>query len=174
MNIEQILNRIPEYAKDIKLNLSSLVNNHGTMNDTQFYGTILASALASKNSSLTKEIEAIIKPLLDETNCNAVKSAANLMAMNNIYYRFTDLIEDPEYLKMSAGLRMNALRDHAGANGTDFEIWSLAVSVINGCSMCISSHAKQLEKQGVSRDTIQLTAKIAAIIHATARALENI
>jgi lipoyl-dependent peroxiredoxin subunit D len=95
------------------------------------------------------------------------------MAMTNIYYRFTDLVEDSSYGKMPAGLRMNIMRDH-GVDKIDFELWSLAISIINGCSMCISSHEKQLINHGVSKETIQLIAKIAATTHALARTHETI
>ena len=95
------------------------------------------------------------------------------MAMNNIYYRFTDLSDNEEYIKMPAGLRMNVMRDH-GADKIDFELWSLGASVINGCSMCINSHEKQLIKVGITREIIQYTAKVAAIVHALAVTHETI
>lgn len=167
MSLENILNSLPEYAKDIKLNFSSITNNHAIMNEIQFYGTLLAASLASKNSAITFAIKAEATKYLDEKNINAIYAAATLMAMNNIYYRFTDLIEDGSFGKMPAGLRMNVMRDH-GVSNTDFEIWSLAVSVINGCSMCITAHARQLQKTGISNEVIQLIAKIAAITHALA------
>ena len=40
--------------------------------------------------------------------------------------------------------------------------------------MCITAHAKQLQKAEISSETIQLAAKIAAIVHALANVLENI
>lgn len=165
MTLENILSNLPEYAKDIKLNFSSILNNHSIMSETQFYGTLLAASLASKNITVTAAIKTETAKHLDEKNINAVYAAATLMAMNNIYYRFTDLIEDDSFAKMPAGLRMNVMRDH-GARNTDFEIWSLSVSVINGCSMCITAHARQLQKAEISNEVIQLTAKIAAIVHA--------
>lgn len=128
MQLENILANLPDYAKDIKLNFSSIINNHAVMSDTQFYGTLLASAIASRNLSLTKALKTEAAKYLDEKNLNAVAAAATLMAMNNIYYRFTDLIEDESFAKMPAGLRMNVMRDH-GANNVDFEIWSLAGAV---------------------------------------------
>jgi alkyl hydroperoxide reductase subunit D len=58
-----------------------------------------------------------------------------------------------------------------GINIKDFEFYSLAVSVLNGCGMCVDSHVKQLEKHGMSPTQIQLAAKIAAVINSTAQAL---
>ena len=49
---------------------------------------------------------------------------------------------------------------------------SLAVSAINGCGMCIDAHVKEVLEGGVSRDGVQSTIRIAAIINAAAQALE--
>ena len=92
------------------------------------------------------------------------------MAMNNIYYRFVHLSEDKEYSQMQAGLRMRSIIEH-GIDKIDFEIFSLAVSVINGCGMCIDAHSNQLIKHGLSKTQIQMTAKIASVINAAAQIL---
>ena len=164
MNFEVILNGIPAYAKDIKLNLSSMVTNHSALTDSQFVGSVLVAAIASKNSGLTKFINQAIAENLQEKELDAVRAAAAIMGMTNIYYRFTDLVDDPSYATMPAGLRMNILRD-PGVDKLDFEMWSLIASIIGGCHKCVSSHEQQLIKHGVSKETVQLLAKIAAVIH---------
>lgn len=171
--LEQLLSQLPDYAKDIRLNLTSLMNNHNLLSDQQFYGTLLVSGYASKNFEISSAIKEEASKYLDENMLNMAKAAATIMAMNNIYYRFTDLIEDTSYQQMPAGLRMNVMRDYAN-NKVDFELLSLAVSIINGCSMCISAHEKQLVQHDITKETIQLVAKIAAITHALARATEII
>ena len=171
--LNNILENLPEYAKDIRLNMTSLINNYGALNQEQFYGTLLASSLASKNKTIVAAVHNETSTYLNDKSIAGVHAATTIMAMTNIYYRFTDLVEDDSYGRMPAGLRMNIMRDH-GVNKIDFEIWSLAVSIINGCSMCISSHEKQLLNHGISKETIQLVAKIAATTHALARAYEII
>ena len=171
--MENILNNLPEYAKDTKLNYSAIVNNHSLLNDTRFYGLLLVSAITSRNKVITDAITELVKQHLDEKTINGAKASASIMAMNNIYYRFTDLSDNEEYIKMPAGLRMNVMRD-PGVDKVDFELWSLGASVINGCSMCINSHEKQLLNAGITRDIIQFTAKVAAIIHALAVTYEAI
>ena len=168
MNFENILNAIPDYAKDIKLNVSSLINNHAALTDSQFAGSILVAAIASKNGVLTKHIRQAISNSLNETELNGAYAAASIMAMTNIYYRFTDLVSDPSYGTMPAGLRMNILANH-GIDKTTFEMWSLVVSIINGCHKCVTAHEQTLIKQhNVAKETIQLLAKIAAVIHSLA------
>lgn len=173
LTLNNILTNLPEYAKDIRLNLTSFITNHDLLSHNQFYGTLLTTALASKNPTVITAIQNEASNYLNEQTINGAKAAATIMAMTNIYYRFTDLVEDHDYSKMPAGLRMNIMRDH-GTEKIDFEIWSLAVSIINGCSMCISAHEKQLISHGISKEAIQLIAKIAATIHALARAHEAI
>lgn len=167
MNFETILTNIPDYAKDIKLNLSSLINNHSPLNDSQFAGSVLAAAIACKNTALAKYVTQAVITQLEPNEMNAVHSAVAIMGMTNIYYRFTDLVDDTSYTTMPAGLRMNILRD-PGVNKIDFEMWSLVVSVIGGCHKCVSSHEQQLIKHGITKETVQLLAKIASIVHSLA------
>jgi alkyl hydroperoxide reductase subunit D len=90
------------------------------------------------------------------------------MAMNNVYYRFTHLASNPEYRTMPAKLRMNVI-GAPGIDKADFELFSLAVSAINGCGMCIDAHEKVLKQHGVSADTIQTAVRIGAVTQAAAR-----
>ncbi len=91
--------------------------------------------------------------------------------MNNIYYRFLHLVEDGEYSTMPARLRMNII-GNPGIDKLDFELLSLAVSAVNGCGMCITSHEKKLREGGISREQIQSAVRIASVIHAVAGVLE--
>jgi alkyl hydroperoxide reductase subunit D len=59
-----------------------------------------------------------------------------------------------------------------GVDKNDFELWSLAVSAINGCGTCIDAHEKALQKNGVSAEAIQTAVRFAAIIASVAVALD--
>jgi alkyl hydroperoxide reductase subunit D len=102
----------------------------------------------------------------------AVRAAASIMGMNNIYYRFTHLVEDAEYETLRANLRMNVMAN-PGCGKVDFELASLAVSAINGCGKCVDSHEKTLRKHDVPAQTIQSAARIASVIHAVAVTIEQ-
>jgi len=93
------------------------------------------------------------------------------MAMNNVYYRGMHLLGDPEYQNLRAGLRTNFMADH-GVDKLDFELWSLAVSAVNGCQRCLESHEQVLVKAGASRETVQEAVKIAAIVNSVSVTLE--
>jgi alkyl hydroperoxide reductase subunit D len=93
------------------------------------------------------------------------------MAMNNVYYRFLHLVENEEYGKLPAKLRMNAIASH-GIARADFELWSLAVSAINGCGMCIEAHEKAVRKDGITAEQVQAAVRIAAVVNAAAAVLD--
>ena len=141
------------------------------LGEKQIAAIALATAIASRNASLTQAIEAWAEPQLDAAAVNAARAAAAIMGMNNIYYRFLHLVEDGEYQTMPARLRMNMI-GNPGIDKLDFELLSLAVSAINGCGMCVTSHERKLREGGVSRETIQSAVRIASVIHAVAGVLE--
>ena len=169
MTLNDLVRTLPDYAKDLRLNLSSLLTEQG-LTDQQKYGTIVACAHAASYRPLiaVAEIEAADK--IDAAALTAARSAASIMAMNNIYYRFVHLSSNKDYATRPAKLRMNVIGS-PGIDKADFELFCLAVSAINGCGMCIDAHEKVLLAEGVSFDTIQTAVRIAAVIHAVARSL---
>ena len=169
--IDALKDALPDYAKDQKLNLSSLASDT-VLTPQQRYGTLLASALASRNPTVIAHVAAEAAQHLSPEAQEAAKAAASIMAMNNIYYRFVHLAGDKDYMTMPAKLRMNVI-GKPGVDKVDFELWSLAVSAVNGCGMCIESHDKALKQAGVSKEAIQQAIRIAAVIHAVAATLDG-
>lgn len=170
MSIESLKAALPDYAKDLKLNLSGIASTAG-LTPQQLWGTALASAIASRNGEVLRAVAAEAAPHLSEAAVNAAKAAAAVMAMNNIYYRFTHLVSNKDYTTMPARLRMNVIAN-PGVEKLDFELWSLAVSAINGCGACVDSHERELLAKGGNKEMVQNAARIAAIIHAVAATLE--
>jgi alkyl hydroperoxide reductase subunit D len=171
MSLEALKNRLPEYAKDLKLNLSSLAMEP-TLSEQQRAGTFIACALASRNAETTRTILGEFAPKLSPEALDAARAAASIMAMNNIYYRFTHLASQPDYKTMPAKLRMNVI-GKPGVDKADFELWSLAVSAINGCGMCIDAHDKVLRAAGITAEQIQTAVRIASVVHAVAATLDG-
>ena len=171
MTIEAIKSAMPDYAKDIKLNISSLANDE-TLNTQQLWGTFLASALAGRNEFIIAQISNAAAEHLSPEAMEAAKAAAAIMGMNNVYYRFVHMASNKEYQTMQAKLRMNII-GNPGIDKMDFELWSLAVSAINACGMCIDAHESQLLKHGVTKDQVQTAVRIAAVIHAASAILDG-
>ena len=170
MTIAAIQELLPDYARDTRLNLGSL-GTIVSLNPQQLWGAAIAAAAAIRNPTLLRAILAEAAPQLSAEAITAAKLAASIMAMNNIYYRFTHLVGNQAYRTMPARLRMTALAN-PGVDKLDFELWALAVSAINGCGMCIESHEHEVLAKGASTEMVQDTIRIAAILHAAAVTLE--
>jgi alkyl hydroperoxide reductase subunit D len=170
MSLDALRARLPEYAKDLKLNLGSLAAET-LLTPQQRAGTFIASALASRNAEVTRALVGEFAPQLSPEALTAVKAAAAIMGMNNVYYRFTHLVGG-DYATMPAKLRMNVMA-RPGVDKADFELWSLAVSAINGCGLCMQAHERVTTEAGLSREQIQAAVRIAAVVHATAATLDG-
>lgn len=171
MTIEQLKSEIPGYAKDIKLNLSNILQTK-SLTERQLWGTMLAAAYVSGNRKILNAVENHAASYMTSEEIDAAKSAAAIMGMNNIYYRSLHLISNKEYANLPARLRMNVIAN-PGVDKLDFEIWSLAASAINGCGMCIDSHEREVLAKGLNKEGVQDVLRIASIIHAVAVVLNN-
>ena len=170
MSFDALRNSLPDYAKDLKLNLGSLATEP-LLTQQQLAGTFVASALASRNAAVIRALLAEFGPKLSAEALVAAKAAAAIMGMNNVYYRFTHLVGG-DYAQMPARLRMNIMAK-PGVEKVDFELWSLAVSAINGCGMCMESHEKIVLHGGLSKEQVQAAVRIASVVHATAAVLDG-
>jgi alkyl hydroperoxide reductase subunit D len=170
MNLEELLETITAYARDLKLNFSSL-KQQPDLNEQQTWGTIVASAVASRNADFTQAALAEAAHHLSSPALDAAKGAAAIMGMNNVYYRFQHLASNQNYRTMPARLRMNVIRTH-GIDPVDFELWCAAVSAINGCSACVDSHEKVVREKGMSEETVLAAIRLAAVIHGLATVLD--
>jgi lipoyl-dependent peroxiredoxin subunit D len=172
MQLDQLIDGLPGYAKDLKLNYSSLVRQNTELTKQQLWGTIVASAMATRNPELTEAVLEEGSKQLSAQAFDAAKAAAAVMGMNNIYYRFLHLSSNEKYSTMPARLRMNVIRTH-GADHNDFELWSLAVSAINGCGKCVDSHEKTVHEKGLSEETVLAVVRVASILHAIGAVLDT-
>ena len=133
---------------------------------------MVASAISSRNPELIAASLNEAATHLTPEALEAAKGAAAIMGMNNIFYRFLHLSSNEKYRTMRAGLRMNVIRTH-GIDPLDFELWSTAVSAINGCGACVDSHEKVLRDKGVSEEQVLAAVRIASVIHAIAVVLDT-
>jgi alkyl hydroperoxide reductase subunit D len=170
-NLDQARDLIPEPARDIKLNLQAVLAE-STLGMSQRWGVAVAAAVASRNSLLRRAVLASARDKVDPGVIDDAFAAAALMAMNNVYYRFRHLVGKQAYQQRPARLRMNRMIKPTGSQ-LDFELYSLAVSAINGCGTCMESHEKVVTERGLSEDQVHDAVRIAATIHAAAVALDE-
>jgi lipoyl-dependent peroxiredoxin subunit D len=168
MSIENLKEALPEYAKDLKLNLGSIARSTA-LDEEQLWGTLLASAAATRNTQVLAEIGAEAADNLSAEAYHAALAAASIMGMNNVFYRGRGFLEGA-YDDLRAGLRMNVIAN-PGVNKANFELWSFAVSAINGCSHCVVAHEHALREADVSREAVLEALKVASIVSGVAQAI---
>ena len=166
MSLKSFADALPDYAKDLRLNLTSILSDQ-LLGEERKAGLLLACAHGSGYKPLVEAAEGEVAGKLPEQVANAARGAAAVMAMNNVYSRFVHLVANPEYGTMPAKLRMNFIGSH-GISREDFELFSLAISAMNGCGMCIDSHERVLLDAGVKSDVIQSAVRVAAVMKALA------
>ena len=122
MQLERLLSSIPEYAKDIKINLQNVLNHERSkISQKQIAIVCVACAVATKNQNIIDVMEESAKEVLNEKELSAAKGAAVIMGMNNTYYRFTHLASNKAYSAMPPSLRMQIIATH-GIEKADFEL----------------------------------------------------
>jgi alkyl hydroperoxide reductase subunit D len=168
--VEMLRDRLPEAAKDIRLNLQSVMGA-GPLSTAQKWGVAVASAIAARNPELRDAFLADAATEVDALVIDDAAAAAALMAMNNVYYRFRHFMGTSGYEQKPARLRMNRIVKPV-TNKADFELFCLAVSAINGCETCVRSHEKAVIEGGLTEEHVHDAVRIAATVHAAAVALE--
>ncbi|HEY0467441.1 MAG TPA: carboxymuconolactone decarboxylase family protein [Polyangiaceae bacterium] len=170
--LEAIRAEIPEVAKDLRLNLSAVLDG-GTLAPSERWGVAIAAALAARSRRLA---EALIASRPEEVTNKTVEdavAAAALMGMTNVLYRFRHLVGKPSYEQKPTRLRMQRLARPASTR-TAFELFSLAVSALNACEICVRSHEATLLEHGLSEDQIHDAVRIASVVHGAAVALDSV
>lgn len=170
MPIEALKAQLPAYARDIAANLAALARE-AVLDDEAKWGCFLASACAAgEPETLKATLIAAREAGLSEPAIEAAKTAAAIMAMNNVYFRALYQMDSPDYRALPSRLRMNRLA-HRGVRPIAYELWCVAVSAINGCGACLDDHEAALRRRGVDAVQIQAALRIAAVVHAVARVL---
>lgn len=169
--LDDLRDAIPEPAKDLKLNLQTVLSADGPLSAAQRWGTAVASAVASRNARLRAAVLAEARAQVDAAVIDDAVAAAALMGMNNVYYRFRHLIGRASYAEKPARLRMNRIAKPA-ASKVDFELFCLAVSAINGCATCLQAHETVVLNGGLTDDHVHDAVRIASVVHGAAVALD--
>ncbi len=163
--VEKVKKNIPDYAKDIKLNLDAVINR-SSLDATEANGCALACAITLGNSNLVKIIS---ESMDDELNKNAALSAGIIMAQNNIWYPYIDMVNDANLKGLPAQLRMNVIGNHAGTTKELFEAYSLAASIIGKCHFCVQAHYKSLKDLNFSVEKLRDIGRIASVINSLSK-----
>lgn len=159
---------IPDYAKDVRLNLDSVLAR-SSLSPADAVGVALAAAFASKSTPLIAAFRD--SGILSPEESEAAHTAAALMGMTNVWYSYLDMAGNDELKTLPAQLRMNAYQNHGGVDKRRFELYALASSIVGKCRFCISAHFEVLQQEGMSTSELRDVGRIAAVINATAQVL---
>lgn len=165
-SLQWIKDRIPDYAKDLRLNFDAVLNR-SSLTPEQAAGAALAAAFAAKSAPLVEALRDA--SVLDAAHAQAALTAAALMGMNNVWYPFVEMAADPELKTVRPELRMNAYATHAGVERTSFELYALSASIVGKCLFCVQSHTKLLRETGFSTQQLRDVGRIAAVVNAVAQ-----
>lgn len=159
MTYDDLKNAIPEYAKDLRLNLDAVVLRSSL--DPEVAGACaVAAAYAAKMQVIP------FKQHTNDAEFNGAMTAAALMGMNNIWYPYVEMADDADLKGLPAGLRMNAYATAGGTTTDRFEAYALAASIVGKCHFCVHSHYHLLKKHGWTVKQLQDIGRIAAVVSA--------
>ncbi len=156
------------YLRDLKLNIAAVLKStHLTKKEA--YLLALATAVNEKSDVLIKGMEtlAAAEGASDEELAE-VSACTSLMNINNIFYRFRHYLpQNAYYNNTPAGFRMNIMMNPV-LGKEFFELLSLAVSALNNCELCITSHEASVKQHGASEarvyDAIRLVAAFKSLV----------
>jgi lipoyl-dependent peroxiredoxin subunit D len=168
--IDRLREALPPFAKDIQLNLSSVLQG-GALDDTQRWAVAVACAITTGNTALRDALVHDAAAHAGEAALDDARAAASLMAMNNVYYRFRHLVGKESYASRPARLRMSRIAQPKTDKVT-FELVCLAVSAINGCEVCVRSHERAVLEGGLTEEHVHDAVRIAATLRGAAVALD--
>lgn len=160
---------IPDYAKDTRLNIDAVIKR-STLPSDEAEAVAVAAAFATGNSKFWTWLHA---QLANRVEADAALTAASLMAMNNTWYPYVEMADDPQLKGLPAQLRMNAISTHGGTTKGRFEAYSLAASIVGKCHFCVKAHYETLKKEGYTVEQLRDIGRIASVINAVSKVLAN-
>ena len=164
--LDSIKALIPDYAKDIRLNLDGAIAR-SSLPAEDALGIALAAAFAARSRPRVDALRAATPP----AEANAALTAAALMGMNNAWYPYVEMAGDEDLKSQRAELRMNAYATSGGVAKKKFEAFALAASIVGKCHFCVSSHYALLKKEGLTTQQLRDVGRIAAVVNAAAQVI---
>jgi alkyl hydroperoxide reductase subunit D len=167
--VDQLKESLPEYAKDVRLNLDSVIKR-SSINEELASACALAAAFATGNGKLVSFIQSNIS---DEKERDAALAAASIMAMTNTWYPYVEMVDDENLKGLPAQIRMNAIASHGGTTKANFEAFSLAASIVGKCHFCVKAHYDTLKTEGYTVENLRDIGRIASVMNSVAKVLNS-
>lgn len=166
--LEHIKAHIPDYAKDVRLNLENVILR-SSLSQEDALGCAIAAAVASGNNSLARNIATEVSTQISD----AALAAAAIMAQNNVWYPYVEMTGSAVLKGLPAQLRMNVIGTHGGTTKAKFEAFSLSASIVGRCHFCVKAHYENLIKEGYTSENLRDIGRIAAVVNAVVKVINN-
>lgn len=153
-----------KYLRDLKLNVAGVLKSKN-LNIKESLLLALAAAVNEKNNTLIAAFEQkAAKEGATAEEISETHACASLLSLNNVFYRFRHYMKGSEYYNNTpAGIRMSVMM--APVMGKElFELMSLAVSALNGCEQCVTSHEHSVRALGTSEARVYDSIRLVAVI----------
>jgi lipoyl-dependent peroxiredoxin subunit D len=161
---QQLLVAESKYIKDLKINVSNVLNNTQYLNKKEALLLAYAVAVNEKFDLLKESFRTQAQEAgANEAELAEIVSCTSLMNANNVFYRFRHFMNKDFYTNTPAGIKMSIMMNPV-LGKEFFELVSLVISSINGCEMCITSHEQSILQHGGSESRILEGVKLGAII----------
>lgn len=163
-NAQQLLQTEARYIKDLKINVSNVLNNTQYLNKKE--ALLLAYAVAVNErfdllkDSFSKQAQ---EAGATEAELSEIVACTSLMNTNNIFYRFRHFVKKDFYSNQPAGIKMSIMMNPV-LGKEFFELLSLVISSINGCEMCVTSHEQSVLQHGSSEARVLESVKLGAVL----------
>jgi alkyl hydroperoxide reductase subunit D len=167
--VDTVKEALPDFAKDTRLNLDAVINR-SKLDPVLAQGCALAAAMATGNGKLVAVIEQGIE---NDVEVDAALTAGAIMAQNNVWYPYVEMVDDPALSGLPAQLRMNAILTHGGTTKLNFEAYSLAASIVGKCHFCVKAHYNTLKAEGLDVEQLRDIGRVAAVINSVAKVLNG-
>lgn len=163
-NAQALLNTEARYMKDLKINVSNVLNNAQYLNRKEALLLALAVTVNEKFDALKDSFTSLATEAgATEAEIAEIIACTSLMNTNNVFYRFRHFMGKEFYSNQPAGIKMSIMMNPV-LGKEFFELVSLVVSSINGCEMCVTSHEQSVLQHGSSESRVFEAVKLGAII----------
>jgi alkyl hydroperoxide reductase subunit D len=176
--VDLVKEALPEYAKDTKLNLDSVIKR-STLDPVEAEACALAALVSTGNGKLLAWVLANTDLNIKTDTVDNVKErdaamcAASIMAQNNVWYPYVEMANDEQLKGLPAQLRMNVIASHGGTTKARFEAYSLAASIVGKCHFCVKAHYDTLKKEGYTVEQLRDIGRIASVMNSVAKVLNS-
>ncbi|MCU7495283.1 MAG: alkylhydroperoxidase [Ignavibacteria bacterium] len=163
-SLEAMVTGDTRYLRDLRINLKNTLTSSENISLKEAYLLALAVASNEKNEILVCSFTDYAKENgATEGEIAEIHACASMLSINNVLYRFRHFAKEEAYNNMPAGIKMNVMMNPV-LGREFFELVSLAVSAVNGCETCVSSHEASVRKLGTSQARVFDAIRLASVV----------